>query len=253
VKCLAFIPARLESKRLPKKILKNLFGLPMIEHIRRRAILSGVFHKVYVVTNNKIIKKIIESNGGNVLLTKERHLSGTSRVSEVVKKLKFDRAFILFSDEPFVTPQQIRFFCQKVLNKKNIKTWNAVTLLKKNEEKLKQVVKISVSNGHLIKNFYRKKDKKINKFATYKSSGLFAFDRKTIMKYGNLPIPKEEKNTSIEQFRLLKNNIELGYVKIRNIYPSINTMTDMSNIIKSVKKDKLQLLLIKKTKELSSV
>ena len=131
MKCLAFIPARLESKRLPKKILKNLFGLPMIEHIRRRAILSGVFHKVYVVTNNKIVKKIIESNGGNVLLTKERHLSGTSRVSEVVKKLKFDRAFILFSDEPFVTPQQIRFFCQKVLNKKNIKNWNAVTFLKK--------------------------------------------------------------------------------------------------------------------------
>ena len=72
MKSIAFIPARLESKRLPKKILKNLFGLPMIEHVRRRAVLSGVFYKVYVVTNNKTVKKIVESNGGNVLLTKKK-------------------------------------------------------------------------------------------------------------------------------------------------------------------------------------
>ena len=103
----------------------------------------------------------------------------------------------------------------------------------------------------MIKNFYRKAGNKINKIATYKSSGLFAFDKKTIEKYGNLSIPQEEKNTSIEQFRLLKNNIKLGYVKIRNIYPSINTPGDMRNVLRLVKKDKLQLQLIKKTKAMS--
>jgi 3-deoxy-manno-octulosonate cytidylyltransferase (CMP-KDO synthetase) len=251
VKSLAFIPARLESSRLPKKALKNLFGLPMIEHVRRRAVLSGVFYKVYVVTNNKTIKKIVESNGGNVLLTKKKHLSGTSRVSEIVKKLKFNRAFVIFSDEPFITPEQIKFFFKKVQNKKNIKTWNAVTPIQGNEEKSKQIVKILVSNNYLIKNFYRTKKNQINKIATYKSSGLFAFDKKTIEKYENLSIPQEEKNTSIEQFRLLKNNIKLGYVKIRNIYPSINTFGEMRNILRLVKKDKTQLLIIDKTQAMS--
>ena len=223
----------------------------MIEHVRRRAVLSGVFYKVYVVTNNKTIKKIVESNGGNVLLTKKKHLSGTSRVSEIVKKLKFNRAFVIFSDEPFITPEQLKLFFKKVKNKKKIKTWNAVTSIRRNEEKSIQVVKILVSKNSLIKNFYRKKINQINKIATYKSSGLFAFDKKTIEKYGNLSIPQEEKNTSIEQFRLLKNNIKLGYVKIRNIYPSINTPDDMKNVIRLVKKDKLQLLLIKKTQAMS--
>lgn len=223
----------------------------MIEHVRRRAVLSGVFYKVYVVTNNKTIKKIVESNGGNVLLTKKKHLSGTSRVSEIVKKLKFNRAFVIFSDEPFITPEQLKLFFKKVKNKKKIKTWNAVTSIRRNEEKSIQVVKILVSKNSLIKNFYRKKINQINKIATYKSSGLFAFDKKTIEKYGNLSISQEEKNTSIEQFRLLKNNIKLGYVKIRNIYPSINTPDDMKNVIRLVKKDKLQLLLIKKTQAMS--
>ena len=223
----------------------------MIEHVRRRAVLSGVFYKIYVVTNNKTVKKIVESNGGNVLLTKKKHLSGTSRVSEIVKKLKFNRAFVIFSDEPFITPEQLKLFFKKVKNKKKIKTWNAVTSIRRNEEKSIQVVKILVSKNSLIKNFYRKKINQINKIATYKSSGLFAFDKKTIEKYGNLSIPQEEKNTSIEQFRLLKNNIKLGYVKIRNIYPSINTPGDMRNVLRLVKKDKLQLQLIKKTKAMS--
>lgn len=236
---------------MPNKVLINLFGLPMIEHVRRRAVLSGVFYKIYVVTNNKTVKKIVESNGGNVLLTKKKHLSGTSRVSEIVKKLKFNRAFVIFSDEPFITPEQMKLFFKKVKNKKKIKTWNAVTSIQKNEEKSLQVVKILVSKNCLIKNFYRKARNKINKIATYKSSGLFAFDKKTIEKYGNLSIPQEEKNTSIEQFRLLKNNIKLGYVKIRNIYPSINTPGDMRNVLRLVKKDKLQLQLIKKTKAMS--
>jgi 3-deoxy-manno-octulosonate cytidylyltransferase (CMP-KDO synthetase) len=251
LKSIALIPARLESKRLPNKILKNLFGLPMIEHVRRRAVLSGVFYKVYVVTNNKIIKKIVESYGGNVLLTKKKHLSGTSRVSEIVKKLKFNRAFVIFSDEPFITPEQIKLFYKKVKNKKKIKTWNAVTSIRRNEEKSIQVVKILVNKNSLIKNFYRKTKNQINKITTYKSSGLFAFDKKTIEKYENLSVPQEEKNTSIEQFRLLKNNIKLGYVKIGNIYPSINTPDDMRNVIRLVKKDKLQLLLIKKTQAMS--
>lgn len=223
----------------------------MIEHVRRRAVLSGVFYKVYVVTNNKIIKKIVESYGGNVLLTKKKHLSGTSRVSEIVKKLKFNRAFVIFSDEPFITPEQIKLFYKKVKNKKKIKTWNAVTSIRRNEEKSIQVVKILVNKNSLIKNFYRKTKNQINKITTYKSSGLFAFDKKTIEKYENLSVPQEEKNTSIEQFRLLKNNIKLGYVKIGNIYPSINTPDDMRNVIRLVKKDKLQLLLIKKTQAMS--
>ena len=57
MKIVAFIPARLESKRFPNKVIKSIYNIPMIEHVRRRAIISGAFHEVYVVTNSKVIQK----------------------------------------------------------------------------------------------------------------------------------------------------------------------------------------------------
>jgi 3-deoxy-manno-octulosonate cytidylyltransferase (CMP-KDO synthetase) len=248
VKCIAFIPARLQSKRFPKKVIKELYGLPMIEHVRRRALLSGVFDEVYVVTNNIVIKNIVSSFGGKVLLNNKIHRSGTSRVSEVVRKLKFDKAFIIFSDEPFIKPNQIKFFYKEVLRNKEIKIWNAVTSLEKDDYNLSQVVKVLTRNNNLILDFFRKKNIKNKKVSIiYKSSGLFAFDKENIVKYLKLKIPKEERKTSIEQFRILKNNILLGFIKINNVYSSINTLTDLKKISKQIKHDKSQLFYIKKT------
>ena len=77
---LAFIPARLESKRFPNKVLKSINNIPMIEHVRRRALLSGVFKDVLVVTNSKLLKKKLKEYKAKVIITKKRHLSGTSRI-----------------------------------------------------------------------------------------------------------------------------------------------------------------------------
>ena len=104
----AFIPARLESKRFPDKVIKNIFGLPMIEHVRRRALLSKIFDEVYVVTNSKKIKKIVENFKGNVIVSKKKHYNGSSRVSEISDKFNFDFAFVLFGDEPFLDPESIK-------------------------------------------------------------------------------------------------------------------------------------------------
>ena len=61
MKLIAFIPARLESKRFPNKILRKIYDLPMVEHVRRRAIISKVFDKIYVVTNSTKVKKVINA------------------------------------------------------------------------------------------------------------------------------------------------------------------------------------------------
>ena len=57
MKNIAFIPARLESKRFPNKVIKLILNLPMIEHVRRRAIVSKVFERILIVTNSNLIKK----------------------------------------------------------------------------------------------------------------------------------------------------------------------------------------------------
>ena len=72
MKLIAFIPARLESKRFPNKILRKIYDLPMVEHVRRRAIISKVFDKIYVVTNSTKVKKVINAYGGEVILSKKK-------------------------------------------------------------------------------------------------------------------------------------------------------------------------------------
>ena len=61
MKILAFIPARLESKRFPNKVIKSIYNIPMIEHVRRRAIMSGAFDDVYIVTNSTVIQKNLKN------------------------------------------------------------------------------------------------------------------------------------------------------------------------------------------------
>ena len=66
MKVIAFIPARLESKRFPNKVLRLIHNIPMIEHVRRRALLSKAFNDVIVVTNSNIIKRKLKKYNAKV-------------------------------------------------------------------------------------------------------------------------------------------------------------------------------------------
>ena len=63
MKIIAVIPARLASVRFPNKVLFDFFGLPMVEHVRRRALLSGYLSEVYVATCDNAIADTISSYG----------------------------------------------------------------------------------------------------------------------------------------------------------------------------------------------
>ena len=67
------IPARLNSLRFKKKIIYQILKLPMIEHVRRRALLSDIKkNDVYVATSNQKIIKLVKKNNGQVLITKKK-------------------------------------------------------------------------------------------------------------------------------------------------------------------------------------
>ena len=101
------IPARLNSQRLPNKLLLEINGLPIIEHVRRRAELNEFGADVYVVSNDKKILKTISGYGGKTLQTHRKHLNGTSRCSEAAEQLKSKFYLILQGDEILTLPRHI--------------------------------------------------------------------------------------------------------------------------------------------------
>jgi 3-deoxy-manno-octulosonate cytidylyltransferase (CMP-KDO synthetase) len=108
---LVLIPARLGSTRLPGKPLANIAGAPMIVHVWRRALESGVGAVVVAADSQEIVDAVV-SAGGRAVLTRPEHPSGSDRIFEALGALDpngaYDRIVNVQGDLPTVDPAGIR-------------------------------------------------------------------------------------------------------------------------------------------------
>jgi 3-deoxy-manno-octulosonate cytidylyltransferase (CMP-KDO synthetase) len=98
------IPARYASTRLPGKPLLRQTGKYLIQHVYERACQARRASQVLVATDDPRIVAVVESFGGQVVLTSRRHRTGTDRVAEVARKLDAEVIINLQGDEPLVDP-----------------------------------------------------------------------------------------------------------------------------------------------------
>ena len=101
------IPVRLESSRLPEKALCDILGIPMIIHTLKRTQLATSLDDVYVVTDSKIIKSLVESHQGKVIMTSKVHKTGSDRLAEAATYVNSDIIVNIQGDEALVDPQHI--------------------------------------------------------------------------------------------------------------------------------------------------
>src|SRR5260221_6570314 len=117
------IPARLKSSRLPRKVLLDIKGKPMVQHVYERAIASGA-ENVIIATDSDEVAEVAKEFGAQVCMTSENHLSGTERLSEAVQALEYtpDQIVIcLQGDEPLIDPQLVRKLADDLGEHDNIK------------------------------------------------------------------------------------------------------------------------------------
>lgn len=109
MKILGIIPARYASTRFPAKALVNIKGKPMVQWVYEHTLQSKLLSKVIIATDHEAIAEVIESFGGNYVLTKPEHPSGTDRCWEAYQKTDehFDYVINIQGDEPFINPEQI--------------------------------------------------------------------------------------------------------------------------------------------------
>jgi 3-deoxy-manno-octulosonate cytidylyltransferase (CMP-KDO synthetase) len=103
------IPARYGSTRLPGKPLREIAGRPMIEHVYRRARMSGA-DEVIVATDDERVARAAQGFGARVCLTAPTHPSGTDRLAEVARLLELPDEQVLVNvqgDEPLMPPALI--------------------------------------------------------------------------------------------------------------------------------------------------
>lgn len=100
------IPARYASTRLPGKVLADIAGKPMVQHVYERA--SGAkVQDVIVATDDARVQEAVRAFGGTVVMTSPEHRSGTDRLAEVAREMECDIVVNIQGDEPLIDPDAI--------------------------------------------------------------------------------------------------------------------------------------------------
>lgn len=107
MRTIAVVPARFGSERLPGKVLADIAGRPMVEHVFRRAAGARRVEEVLVATDDHRVAEAVAAFGGKAVLTSPDHLSGTDRVAEAVAGLEVELVVNVQGDEPFLDPRAI--------------------------------------------------------------------------------------------------------------------------------------------------
>jgi len=119
MKIIAIIPARYDSTRFPGKPLALIAGRPMIQHVCERSAQAGVVQRVVVATDDHRVAQAVNAFGGEVIMTREDHPSGTDRIAEAARILQLERGDMVINvqgDEPMVSKDMIEVLVESLKN-----------------------------------------------------------------------------------------------------------------------------------------
>ncbi|MCX5680116.1 MAG: 3-deoxy-manno-octulosonate cytidylyltransferase [Candidatus Omnitrophica bacterium] len=228
MKAIGVIPARWGATRFEGKVLANLLGKPVIQHVWENARKAKTLDDLIVACDDERILKAVESFGGKAVYTSPNQPSGTDRLAEVINPMDVDIAVNIQGDEPLVKPIMID---NLVLALKDEKVAQMATMIKKIDDESEltnsNVVKVVIDkNGYALYfsrysiPYNRTGESDEKKRPTYfKHIGLYAFTKDFLFTFRNLPKSSLENAEKLEQLRVL----EYGY-KIKTVETKFDTI-----------------------------
>lgn len=249
---IAVIPAHMSSVRFPGKILQPIFGHPMIEHVRRRAMLASLIDDVYVATCDQIIADTIRDYGGKVIMTGNHHKNGTTRVAEAVKDMYYSHVILLQGDEPLLKPDHVDEVASAILANPNGDAWNATAILDHSEDMNRHsFVKGAVGHDGRILYCFRRcpSHAGFSDIQNYimKIMGIIAYRKDALIKLVSLPPTFIETTESIEQMRILDHGMSMQSVPLDIALPSVNEPEEAEIVIQYLENLQDQQVLLKIT------
>ena len=231
-KTVILIPSRLSATRLPRKPLLKINGLSIISNVFKKAKEADI-GEVYVATEDQEIFDDVQLNGGNVILTSNKHKTGSDRIYECYEKLdlkNIDYIINLQGDEPNIDINDLKHLNKLVKSYKvDVGTLAAEI---ENQSKLsnENIVKVITDNKINDKNFPVALDfqRKVNDFNAniYHHLGVYAYKPdilKRIIKYKQT---NNEIQNRLEQLRALENGIKINVALAKFCPIGIDTMED---------------------------
>jgi 3-deoxy-manno-octulosonate cytidylyltransferase (CMP-KDO synthetase) len=242
------IPARLGSQRFPNKPMVDILGIPMIGHVYLRSKLSTKLGEVCVATCDEEIREYIESIGGRVVMTSDRHKRASERTAEAVQKLEvstgvsFDFVLMIQGDLPTITPTLVDEMISPIERDRQIRVVDLISEIHtKDDFENANNVKVVMDLNDFALYYSREPIPSRKKFdgqvPMWRQPGLILFAKETLLEFVRLQPTPLEVIESVDMNRLLEHGVTIQFHRTKDQLESIDVPEDRHRVIEKLKSD----------------
>lgn len=236
MKTIVMIPARLQSSRLPEKVLIDIKGKTMLQRVFERvqkAKQKKIIDEIYIATDSKKIQKEVLKFTKNVVMTSSKHSSGTDRIAEAVQKIDCDYIINVQGDEPLVEVTLIEKLVNALQNNQTEFVTAAYLLL--SEKQILDPAKVKVVLNQQQQAIYFSRAaipySKDYQAQYYCHIGIYGYSRKFLLHFTKLPRTSLEKCEKLEQLRAIQMGYAISVVLTKKPSFGIDTPEDARKIL----------------------
>ena len=239
------IPARLDSSRLPKKVLLDLNGKTVLQRVYEQCLKVKNVDEVYIATDSLEIKEVCETFTDKIIITKSTHQSGTDRIGEAISSIDCDIVINVQGDEPFIEPSLIEALVNSFSNS-DISMSSAMSKINNVKDlQNSNVVKVVVDSQNNALFFSRSmlpfpRDVKeisssnevLEKYQFFRHIGIYGYRKEFLLHYVNMEQSPLEKIEKLEQLRALENGFKIKMIETNSSLMGIDTHEDYEEALK---------------------
>ena len=236
---LGVIPARLASTRLPRKMLLEIAGEPLLVRVYRAARASSLLNRVLIATDSAEIMELAERYSLPAVFTPQDCASGTDRVQAVAKAIPADVYVNIQGDEPLLRPEHIEALLKPMLGPgesgRRVEVSTLATSCEPEQFHQPSVVKVVCAGDGRALYFSRapipmNRDGGDGGVRPLKHLGLYAFRRAALERFSQLPPSRLEVTEKLEQLRLLENGIDIWVAETPFDSRGVDTAEDLAEV-----------------------
>lgn len=231
------IPARYSSTRFEGKVLADVLGKPMLQHVWERAKESSLLDDLIIACDDDRVAKVAKEFGAKVAMTAKGHVCGTDRIAEVVNPLDVKIVINIQGDEPIIHTTMIDNIARALLADKTI---SMVTIIKRIDKPEiindPNVVKVVVDKNNFALYFsrasipYYMPSSEIKFPVYYKHIGLYGYTKDFLFTYKSLPASNLEKMERLEQLRVLEEGFRIKTIETKYDTIGVDTPEDLEKV-----------------------
>jgi len=228
------IPARYASTRFEGKVIKDLCGKPMIQHVYERAKKARLLDDVIIAADDDRILRVVEGFGGKAVFTSKSHATGTDRLTEVVNAIDVRIVVNIQGDEPLINPLVIDDLVRAMQAEPAIQMATVVKKSHSEEEfRSPDVVKAVIDDNHYALYFSRspipsRLTPGAKDHTFFKHIGLYAYSKDFLFAFKKQPPSYLETHERLEQLRALESGVRIKVIETKYETIGVDTPADMA-------------------------